>query len=239
MRGYMQQHAATESALKSARSRRLVNRARRLRHGLIVGICAVTAACGIGGTVGGGNIPNEISFRLQGTSNTPFTALVTDSVASWTIQGVTPVDVVILNGNPPVRIYATKLDSSSALLTVQSVAGGYTNRTILSTQAPFGTVVVQTGKLDEVAPSADPDIRLFVKGSRGEAFNGLIQDLSHGFELEDVVRTIFLFENPTGRVDGFFNLTSSDVGPLTVDLSVGGQVVANASGQPTVQIRSP
>jgi len=235
----MHQHAATESALKAAVSRRLINRARHLRHGLIVGICAVTAACGVGGTVGGGDISNEISFRIQGTAHTPFMALITDTIASWTIQSVAPVDVVILNDNPPVRIYATKLEGNSALLTVQSVSGGSEDLGIVSTQAPFGSVVIQTGKLGQIAPPADPDTRLFVKGSSGETFDGLIEDLNIGFALDDVVRTIFLFENPTGRVDGLFSLTSADLGPLKVDLSVGGEVVASASGNPTVQIRSP
>ncbi len=197
------------------------------------------AACGIGGTVGGGSISPEISFRVQGTNNTPFTALITDTLASWTVNSVTPVAIVILNVNPPVRIYATKLKGNSAILTVQAVSGPDDNLSIASTDAPFGTVVTQTGMLDEIAPPAVPDARFFVKGSTGESFNGLIQDLNSGFALNDFVRTIFLFEHPTGRVDGYFNLTSDDLGPLDVDLAIGGRVVANASGDPSVQIRAP
>ena len=224
---------------------RLINLARRLRGGaiagaIIAGLCgAIIAACGVGGTVGGGSIAPEISFRVQGTRNTPFTALITDTLASWTVNGVTPVAIVILNVNPPVRIYATKLVGNSAILNVQSVSGGQTNVGLASTDAPFGTVVTQTGMLDEIAPPADPDARFFVKGSAGETFNGLIQDLNIGFALDDFVRTIFLFEHPTGRVDGYFNLTSDDLGPLQVDLAIGGTVVASASGAPSVQIRAP
>ena len=161
-------------------------------------------------------------------------------MASWTVNGVTPVAIVILNVNPPVRVYATKLVGNSAILTVQSVSSEV--RIIWawsSTDAPFGTVVTQTGMLDEIAPPADPDARFYVKGSAGESFNGLIQDLNIGFALNDFVRTIFLFEHPTGRVDGYFNLTSDDLGPLEVDLAIGGTVVANASGAPSVQIRAP
>ncbi len=223
---------------------RLTILARRLRGGAIAGaiagLCGATiAACGIGGTVGGGSVSPEISFRIQGTRNTPFTALITDTLASWTVNGVTPVAIVILNVNPPVRIYATKLKGNSAILTVQSVYGGQDNLNLVSTDAPFGTVVTQTGMLDEIAPPADPDARFFVKGSAGESFNGLIQDLNSGFALDDFVRTIFLFEHPNGRVDGYFNLTSDDEGPLQVDLAIGGTVVASASGAPTVQIRAP
>ncbi len=223
---------------------RLTILARRLRGGAIAGaiagLCgAIIAACGIGGTVGGGSVSPEISFRIQGTRNTPFTALITDTLASWTVNGVTPVAIVILNVNPPVRIYATKLKGNSAILTVQSVYGGQDNLNLVSTDAPFGTVATQTGMLDEIAPPADPDARFFVKGSAGESFNGLIQDLNSGFALDDFVRTIFLFEHPNGRVDGYFNLTSDDEGPLQVDLAIGGTVVASASGAPSVQIRAP
>jgi len=80
---------------------------------------------------------------------------------------------------------------------------------------------------------------LFVKGSAGEQFTALIEDLNIAFALNDVVRSMFLFENPNGRVTGYFTLNSSNSGPLKVDLSVGGEVVANASGSPSVQIRSP
>jgi len=208
--------------------------------GAIAGLCgAIIAACGIGGTVGGGSIQPEISLRVQGTANTPFTALITDTVASWTVNGVTPVAIVILNVNPPVRVYATKLVGNSAILTVQTVSSGVYDMGVASTDAPFGTAVTQTGMLDGIAPPADPDARFYVKGSAGESFNGLIQDLNIGFALDDFVRTIFLFEHPTGRVDGFFNLTGGDLGPLDVDLAIGGTVVANASGAPSVQIRAP
>ncbi len=221
-------------------SRRLINLARRLRAGAITGLLsAAIAACGIGGTVGGGNLESEISFRVQGTPNTPFAALVTDMTASWTVNLVTPVAIVILNVNAPVRIYATKLKGDSSILTVQSVSGGQDNLTLASTNAPFGTVVIQTGQLGEIAPPADPDTRFFVKGSAGETFNGLIQDLNIGFALDDYVRTLFLFENATGKVDGYFNLTSDDKGPLLVDLAIGGTVVASGSGDPTVQIKAP
>ena len=223
---------------------RPINLGRCLRGGAIAGaiaaVCgAIIAACSIGGTVGGGSVSPEISFRVQGTRNTPFSALITDTLASWTVNAVTPVAIVILNVNPPVRIYATKLERNSAILTVQSVSGGQNNLTLASTDAPFGTVVTQTGMLDEIAPPADPDVRFFVKGSADETFNGLIEDLTTGFALDDYVRTIFLFEHPSGRVDGYFNLTSDDLGPLQVDLAIGGTVVASASGAPSVQIRAP
>ena len=223
---------------------RLTILARRLRGGAIAGAIAglggaIIAACGIGGTVGGGSIQPEISVRVQGTDNTPFSALITDTEASWTVNGVTPVAIVILNVNPPVRIFATKLQANSAILTVQAVSSGVYNLGVVSTDAPFGTAVTQTGVLDEVAPAADPDARFYVKGSAAESFNGIIQDLNIGFALNDFVRTIFLFEHPTGHVDGYFNLTSGDLGPLEVDLAIDGTVVASASGAPTVQIREP
>src|ERR1700688_2412009 len=243
MRGHMQPHADRQPAIATAPGRP-TDLVSRLRGGAIAGAiaglcCALVTACGIGGSVGGGSVSPEISFRVQGTNNTPFTALITDTTASWTVNGVTPVAIVILNVNPSVRVYASELKGNSAILTVQTVSGGQDDLTLVSTDAPFGTVVTQTGRLDQIAPPADPDARFFVKGSKGEAFNGLIQDLNNGFALNDFVRTIFLFENPSGKVDGFFSLTSTDEGPLLVDLAIGGSVVANASGNPTVHIRAP
>jgi hypothetical protein len=202
----------------------------------------MAAACGGGiqGVTGGGALPPQTSFRVQGTPHTPFSALVTDTQASWTVQGITPLDIVILNNQPPARMFATKLSADSALLSVAILTYGTVTVGVDSTTEPFGTVVVQTATgLEEVAASANPDTRFYVKGAAGEYFNGLIEDKKIGFNLSNYVRTLFLFENPSGKVDGLFSLTNTNQGPLAIDLSINGQVVVSGSGEPKVQIVAP
>jgi hypothetical protein len=212
-------------------------------RGALVGLCGVMiAACGGGiqGVTGGGSLPAQTSFRVQGTPNTPFSALITDTQASWKVQSVTPLRIVILNNYPPVRMFATKLANDNTLLSVAILTSGDVTLSNASTTAPFGTVVIQTAAgLDEIAAPAQPDTRFFVKASLGEYFDGLIEDESIGFNLNDYVRTLYLFENPKGKVDGLFNLTNSAQGALYVDLSINGQVVASTAGAPTVQLRAP
>lgn len=200
---------------------------------------AAMAACVAGsGTIGGGNIPASTRFRVLGTPGTPFSAVITDKAASWKVTGVIPLSVAVLNDQPPVRMFAVKLTGDSSLLSLEIVFG----QTVVehaSSRDPFGSAVVQTGAgLTAIAPPAVPDTRFFVKGARGEFYDGLIEDLNRGFEIGDIAPTLFLFENPDGRVDGFFNRTSGRTGPLQVDLLIGGQLVANATGDPSVTIVS-
>jgi hypothetical protein len=207
---------------------------------LLVLCCASIAACVSGsGTVGGGNIPPSTRLRVLGTPGTPFSAVITDRAASWQMTGVVPLSVAVLNDQPPLRMIAVKLTGDSSLLSVEIVFGG-TVVELSSSRDPFGSAAVQTATgLTAIAPPAVPDTRFLVKGATGELYNGLIEDLNRGFELGDIVPTLFLFENPDGRVDGFFNRTSQNAGPLQVDLLIDGQLVANAVGNPSVSIKSP
>ena len=202
--------------------------------------CAVMAACVPGaGTVGGGQIPFETRFRVLGTPGTPFRAVISDTVASWQLTGVIPLSVAILNNHPPVMMFATKLTGDSALMSIQVVSGNIVTA-VTSTSAPFGSAVLQTGgTLTALSPSANPDKRFFVKGSTSQFFQGLIEDQTLGVQLDDIVPTLFLFEQPDGRVDGNFQQLDFDFGPITVDIIVDGKVVATAAGDPTVDIREP
>jgi hypothetical protein len=215
--------------------------ARCLLHVTAIGLCCSTiAGCVAGsGAVGVGSIAPETIYEVEGSPNTPFTAVITDKVASWRLAGTTPISVVVLNNRPPTRMFASKLIGDASILSLE-VLRASTVVQLASTTDPFGTVVVQTGRgLKAIAPPADPDTRFFVKGAPGEFFNGIIEDKNVGFALGNFARTLFLFERPEGKVDGLFNLPGSPLGPLRVDLLIGGIVVDNVVGQPTVQLRAP
>lgn len=199
------------------------------------------AGCVAGsGATGGGNIPPETRFRVLGTPGTPFSAVITDTVASWDIIGVVPMNIVTLKSKPPVRMFAFKLTGNSSLLSINIIFGDNLVE-LASSNDPFGRVVVQTGRgLSAIAPPADPDLRFFVKGATGQFFDGLIEDLNSGFELGgDAAPTLFLFENPDGRVDGLFTQTGGSAGPLNVDLLIGGRLAATVQGAPSVTLKSP
>lgn len=203
--------------------------------------CAVMAACGGlpgEGTIGGGQIPFETRFRIVGTLRTPFRGVITDTVASWAFAGVVPLSVAILNNHPPVKMFACKMVGDSSLMSIEVISGS-TVVQLTSTSEPFGCAVLQTGILTALAPAANPDVRFFVKGPAGQPFDGLIEDQILGVQLGDIAPTLFLFEQPDGKVDGNFQQLGNDLGPFLVDLIIDGRVVASASGAPTLSIRQP
>lgn len=218
---------------------------------LLVGGCMILPGCGnssncissegsatqfggFGGCVPGGNVPAQTSFQVLGDPGTPFSALISDTKASYNITGTVPLSIIFVNEHPPVRINANKLTGTSALLSLEIVSGT-TIVQLFSTEAPFGTVVVQTGTLPQLAPVPGRDVRFIVKAPPGEVFNTLIEDLSNGFEASAVVPALFLFEGATGRVDGEFDQVNN-IGPLSIDLIINGALVAQASGGPKVSI---
>ncbi|HYL60423.1 MAG TPA: hypothetical protein VEU51_16265 [Candidatus Acidoferrales bacterium] len=202
------------------------------------------AACnsGLGGFSGSvGNTPKgpaQTSFRVLGTTGTPFTATVSNSRSSWTLQGAVPLSIEIINNVQPARIIATKTVGDGSLLSVQ-VINGSNLLAVASTTAPFGTVQVQTRKkFDTIAPAAVPDLRIFVMGPAGERFSALIEDLSQGFSVDSRAPTLFLIDTPNGKVTGqFFQI--QNLGPFDINMTLEGIVVATAKGAPTVVIQEP
>ncbi len=206
---------------------------KQLSPAVLLGLCcAIPAACGggVGSAVGGGSIAPATTFRIEGTSGTPFSATVTDSLASWKIAGIVPVNVEILDGLQPSAMFGSKLVGDQSLLSI-AIYSGDTLADVVSTDEPFGSVTIQTGVgLTGIAPEAEPDTRFFVKGAPGDLFDGLIEDLHFGFSLVNVAPTLYLFENPTGRVDGLFVQEGVNYGPLDADLSIDGRIVASGRG---------
>ncbi len=206
--------------------------------GFSVGACQSSLG-GFSGAVG--NTPPtspEESFRVLGNPGTAFTATISDARQSWTVQGAIPMSIVIVNNQPPVRMVATKLASDKTLMSL-NIISGVKLLSYASTTQPFGTAAVQTGAtLKEFAPTANPDVRIFVAGPSTELFQGLVEDRNTGFQVQERAPAMFLFDSPDGSVDAtFFQI--QNFGSFDINLSFNGLVVARTSGGPTVNIKQP
>ena len=183
-------------------------------------------------------VPAEESLWVLGTPGTPFQAIVTDSSQSWTFRGVVPQMAVIINTSPGVQMTVTKLSNNAALMTTELINGA-TLVAEASTNDPFGTTVVQTfGGLPGIAPRADPDVRIFMKGPSGGVLNGLIEDLTLSFVFEARSPALFLFEHPDGRVDAVIN-SVDQAGLISADALSDGAVVVQETGGPRLLIKFP
>jgi hypothetical protein len=213
------------------------------QRGALAILAFACAACG--GAFGTANptspgktssISVENSLWVLGTPGTPFQAVVTDSSQSWTVRGVVPEAVVIINNSPGVQMTVTKLINNSALVTTELISGT-TLVAEASTNDPFGTTVVQTfGGLTTIAPRANPDIRIFMKGPSGGMLTGLVEDLSLSFVFEARAPALFLFEHPDGRVDAVIN-SVDQAGAIIADILSNNAVVATAGGGPRLLIK--
>jgi hypothetical protein len=199
---------------------------------------------GVGNATSPGSTPSlsaQIVYRVVGNLGTPFVATISDSRSSWTINGVVPLNILVVNIptiSPgvagPTRLIATKLANDSTLLSIEIISG-FDVRLVDSTFAHYGTVVGGLdGELDALAPHASPDVRYFVKGPANGIFNAVIEDVTTAFALQSRVPTVILHDSPnggsqSGRVDGIFNLVGGG-GPLNIDLIFNGALVAHAVG---------
>ncbi len=201
------------------------------------------AACnnqtGFSGSVG--NTPNGpalASYDILGTVGTPFTATVSDSRSSWTLQGVVPLSIVIANNILPAAIVATKTTSNSNLLSVEIINGGRVTD-LQSTSAPFGTVSVQTGgTLSSIASPASPDLRIFVAGPAEQRYTALVEDITTGWVIDLRAPSLILFDTPDGKVDATF-FGRQNFGSFTLNMTLNGVVVATVVHGPDATIREP
>jgi hypothetical protein len=183
-------------------------------------------------------IPAQNTLWVLGTPGTPFQAVVTDTAQSWTFKGVVPESVGIMNASPGVQMIVTKLSNGGALLTAELIHGT-TLVAETSTFDPFGTVVVQSaGGVNAIAPNANPNIQIFVKGPSNGLINGLVEDLTLSFVVEARSPALFLFERPDRRVDAIIN-SVDEAGGISVDILSNGAVVVQQTGGPRVLIKFP
>ena len=206
---------------------------------LALSIPACNNQSGFSGSVGNTpNGPRLTSYQILGTVGTPFTATVADTRSAWTLQGNVPLTIFICNNTQPTQVIATKTASSSNLLSVEIINANNV-AALQSTSAPFGTVSVQTGGvLTSIAPPADPDLRIFVSGPNGEEYRALVEDIDTGFIISARAPTLILFDTPNGKVDASF-FGPQDFGTFTVNMTLGGIVVASVKQGPNATIRQP
>jgi len=194
---------------------------------------------GFSGNVGSTpNAPPLTSYQILGTTGTPFTATVSNARSSWTLQGNVPLSMIICNNVLPARIVATKTTSNNNLLSIQIFNGSHLLSTS-STQAPFGTVSLQTnGNAIAIAPPANPDLRIFVAGPAGAAYSALVEDIQIGFIIAASAPTLIFFDTPNGKVVGSF-FQNRNFGTFNISMTLNGAVVATVTGGPNVIIRQP
>lgn len=206
---------------------------------LTISVASCNNQTGFSGSVGSTpNGPKLTSYELLGTVGTPFTATVSDSRSSWTLQGNVPVSVVICNNILPARIVATKTTSNNNLLSVEIITGNHV-ADLQSTSAPFGTVSVQVGgTLPTLAPPANPDLRIFASGPANERVQALVEDIDTGFIVQARLPILVLFDTPNGKVDATF-FGGQDFGTFTLNMTLNGLVVATVTTGPNATIRQP
>jgi hypothetical protein len=243
MPGDLQQHdcAAAVSAMMPKTMRRMVGVLSM--SALWAAIALAVASCnnqtGFSGSVG--NTPNgpKLSlYEILGDVGTPFTATVSDTRSSWTLQGNVPLGLVVCNNILPARIVATKTNTSSNLLSVEIIIGNHV-ADLQSTTAPFGSVSVQVGgTLSTIASPADPDLRIFLSGPLNQRYAALVEDIDTGFIINARAPTLILFDTPNGKVDATF-FGNQDFGTFTANMTLAGQVVATVMKGPDATIRQP
>jgi hypothetical protein len=219
-------------------SRVILIKARFLTR-LALGALLLTTGCNGFGTTNitsPGNTPNnptQVSFRVVGRIGTPFSAYISDARSSWTVKGVVPLTIIIVNEKPPVRITATKLINDSSLLSLEVIAGFYV-KALASSSATFGTApdgFQQPGfRSLPYANAASPDVRFYVKGPTTEVFDALIEDQKQSNLLESRVPAVIIFDSPkSGTVDGIFTAVSI-TGEFDIDMTWNGAVVDSGGG---------
>jgi hypothetical protein len=216
----------------------------RIVLAFLLGAMAIsTPACnnsqgGFSGAVG--NTPAttpETSYKVLGNVGMPFTALVSDSRSSWSVQGSAPYSITMVNVVLPARVVVTKLVSDNSLMSIEIISG---NRVVdlASTTDPYGTVAVEAGgTLAQIAPPANPDLEVHTTGPTSELFNGLIEDVNTGYTVQDFAPAVDLFDSPDGKVTAqLFQVQS--FGALVVNMTLNGKVVASGEGA-DVTVSSP
>lgn len=214
---------------------------------MLIALAVGAAGCnqGLGAfTLGVGNTPNNppgVAFRVLGQVGLPFSAIIYNTDSTWLIRGTVPMSVVMVNGNGPVKVIATKQAGGFGILSLQFTVG-FRVVQVSSTSDPFGSVTVQSAATHPgfapPPPMANPDVRVFVKGPATERFNGLIEDDRNGYTVSDRAPTLFLFDSPQNKVDATFRQVQN-LGAFDVDLIVNGAVVDSVTGGPTVTVREP
>jgi hypothetical protein len=230
----------TDSMILKAKSNRLGALA-----AFILGL-SMTSCGGFGSTntTSPGSSPNisaQTSFLIAGRVGTPFSARISDTRSSWDIKGVIPLNIVIVNNSPPVRISVNKLVSDNSLISLETI-NGFNVKQVASSTSNFGVAVGNFNDVTAFAGPASPDVRFYVKGPTLELFDALIEDKSHGEVVEVRAPALLLFDSPAGgngaQVNGSFTAVNF-LGDFQIDLIYNGVVVSQAVGGTSTKLKYP
>lgn len=187
------------------------------------------------------NIPPQNSFRIVGRLGTPFVAKIADTRSSWTITGVVPLNIIIVNNAPPVRIAVNKLTNDDSPVSVEIISG-LTVRHLASTVDRFGLAVGNWGLAQNFPPAASPDVRFFVKGPALQVFDALVEDEQNAYVVEATAPALILFDSPAGGTGSRVDATFTEVGFLgvfNIDLIYNNVVVQSVFTGTDVTLKFP
>jgi len=219
----------------------MLTKAKSLLRLMVTTFALTAAACNGFGTTNitsPGSTPNkapQVSFRVVGRVGTPFSLYISDARASWTVKGVIPETIIIVNEASPVRVTATKLINDNSLMSVEVIAG-FNVKALASTTDGFGTAPdgFQQPAQRQLpyqplagTPGQPPDVRFYVKGPTTELFDALIEDQKQSNALETRVPAVIIFDNPStnASIDGIFTAVTI-TGDFNIDMTCNGAVVA-------------
>lgn len=182
------------------------------------------------GCSGGQNIPPQSSINFVGQTGTVFRATVSDTVASYTFQATVPTKVIYVNNVPPVRILATNLSPTPALLSVQALSA-FTTTQLASTSTPGSTISVNVGgALPFIAAPPVCDVRFVVNGPFNQSYEALLEQNNNAYENVTTAPTIYFIGGATGSVDGVFVEVLGFFGAINVQLVINGKLADLGSG---------
>jgi hypothetical protein len=212
---------------------------------IVCAIALVQSGCGnslgCGGVTGTGNgpftgcsggkpIPPQNSINFLGDIGTVFSATVSDTVASYTFRAAVPLTLSFVNNVPPVRVIATNLSTTPALLSIQALTA-FTTVGFASTSTPGGTISVNIGGvLPAISGPAACDVRFFVSGPANQAYQALLEQNNNAYEQQTLPPSLFLLGQAKGNVDGIFTEVFAQFGVLRVNLVINGKLAAAGLG---------
>jgi hypothetical protein len=216
----------------------MLTKAKSLLRLALAAFALTAAACNGFGTTNitsPGSTPNkppQVSFRVVGRVGTPFSLFISDARSSWTVKGVIPLTVIIVNEASPVRVSAIKLVNDTSLMSIEVIAG-FTVKALASSTTSFG--IAPDGFQQPAqrqlpyAPGAAPDVRFYVKGPTTEVFDALIEDQKQSNALETRVPAVIIFDSPNSNasIDGKFTAVTI-TGDFNIDMTCNGAIVAVA-----------
>jgi hypothetical protein len=182
------------------------------------------------GCTGGSPIPPQSSINFVGDLGTPFSATISDTSASYTFKAALPLTLIYVNNVPPVRVIATNLSTTPALLSIQALSA-FATVGLASTTTPGGTISLNVGgPLPALAGPPACDVRFYVAGPLTQNYTALLEQNNNAYEQSTISPTLFLLGKAKGNISGQFNLILNQIGPLKVDLVIDGKLAAANTG---------